>query len=208
MFSLEKFLTQDDQFLRLLEASAEEGLASAEALTRILKDPAVTSLEAFAVSRRKDKEITTKISDLLCGTPVTGLEREDIEELANALYKIPKTVEKFAERYQRTATKLTGVQFDRQAALLEQATLAVVRLVKALRERAGLEEIKRQNATLQQIEGDADKLMLDLLDDLYNSEPSAIKVVILKDLYEILEKVVDRCRDAGVVVTQIVIKHS
>ncbi len=208
MFSLEKLLTQDDQFLRLLEASAEEGLASAQALARILKDPAVTSLEAFAVSRRKDKEITTRINDLLCGTPVTGLERADIEELSNALYKIPKTVEKFAERYQRTAAKLTGVKFDRQAALLEQATLAVVRLVKALRARAGLEEIKRQNAALQQIEGDADKLMLDLLDDLYNSEPSAVKVVILKDLYEILEKVVDRCRDAGVVVTQIVIKHS
>ena len=50
--------------------------------------------------------------------------------------------------------------------------------------------------------------MLDLLDDLYNNEPSAVKVVILKDLYEILEKVVDRCRDAGVVVTHIVIKHS
>ena len=208
MFSLEKLLTQDDQFLRLLEASAEEGLASAQALTRVLKDPAVTSLEAFAVSRRKDKEITTQINDLLCGTPVTGLEREDIEELSNALYKIPKTVEKFAERYQRTAAKLTGVKFDRQAALLEQATLAVVRLVKALRARAGLDEIKRQNAALQQIEGDADKLMLDLLDDLYNSEPSAVKVVILKDLYEILEKVVDRCRDAGVVVTHIVIKHS
>ena len=208
MFSLEKLLTQDDQFLRLLEASAEEGLASAQALTRVLKDPAVTSLEAFAVSRRKDKEITTQINDLLCGTPVTGLEREDIEELSNALYKIPKTVEKFAERYQRTAAKLTGVTFDRQAALLEQATLAVVRLVKALRARAGLEEIKRENAALQQIEGDADKLMLDLLDNLYNSEPSAVKVVILKDLYEILEKVVDRCRDAGVVVTHIVIKHS
>lgn len=207
MFSLEKFLTQDDQFLRLLEASAEEGLASARALTRMLVEPAA-SLESFAISRRKDKEITTQITSLLCGTPVTGLEREDIEELSNALYKIPKAIEKFAERYQRTAAKLSGVRFDRQVALLEQATLAVVRLVKALRSRAGLEEIKRQNAALQQIEGDADKLMLDLLDALYNHEPSPVKVVILKDLYEILEKVVDRCRDAGNIVTQIVIKHS
>lgn len=207
MFSLKKFLTQDDQFLRLLEASAEEGLSSAQALTRMLAKPAA-SLDAFAVSRRKDKEITTQITSLLCGTPVTGLEREDIEELSNALYKIPKAIEKFAERYQRTAAKLSDVRFDRQVALLEQATLAVVRLVKALRSRAGLEEIKRQNAALQQIEGDADKLMLDLLDALYNHEPSPVKVVILKDLYEILEKVVDRCRDAGNIVTQIVIKHS
>ena len=207
MFSLEKFLTQDDQFLRLLEASAEEGLASAQALTRILADPAAP-LDAFAISRRKDKEITAQITGLLCATPVTGLEREDIEELSNALYKIPKAIEKFAERYQRTAAKLHGVRFDQQVALLEQAALAVVRLVKALRSRTGLEEIKSQNTALQQIEGDADKLMLDLLDALYNQETSPVKVVILKDLYEILEKVVDRCRDAGNVVTKIGIKHS
>ena len=31
-------------------------------------------------------------------TFVTDLEREDIEALASALYKIPKTVEKIAER--------------------------------------------------------------------------------------------------------------
>ena len=31
-------------------------------------------------------------------TFITALEREDIEALSNALYKIPKTVEKFCER--------------------------------------------------------------------------------------------------------------
>jgi uncharacterized protein len=31
-------------------------------------------------------------------TFVTALEREDIDELSNALYKIPKTEEKFCER--------------------------------------------------------------------------------------------------------------
>jgi uncharacterized protein Yka (UPF0111/DUF47 family) len=30
----------------------------------------------------------------------------------------------------------------------------------------------------------------------------------LKDLYELLEKVIDRCRDAGNVVTHIVLKYA
>jgi len=33
-------------------------------------------------------------------------------------------------------------------------------------------------------------------------------VIILKDLYELLEKVVDRCRDAGNVISQIVLKNT
>ena len=33
-------------------------------------------------------------------------------------------------------------------------------------------------------------------------------VIVLKDLYELLEKVVDKCRDAGVVVSHIALKQS
>jgi uncharacterized protein len=50
--------------------------------------------------------------------------------------------------------------------------------------------------------------MLELLRDLYNGNHSAVRVIVLKDLYELLEKVVDRCRDAGVVVSHIALKHS
>jgi len=58
------------------------------------------------------------------------------------------------------------------------------------------------------IEGEADKLMLESLRDLYNGDHATLRVVMLKDLYEILEKVFDRCRDVGNLVLQIVFKHS
>jgi uncharacterized protein Yka (UPF0111/DUF47 family) len=35
-----------------------------------------------------------------------------------------------------------------------------------------------------------------------------VKVVMLKDLYELLEKVIDRCRDVGNILYHIVLKHS
>ena len=50
--------------------------------------------------------------------------------------------------------------------------------------------------------------MLERLRDLYSGKHEAVKAVVLKDLYEILEKVFDRCRDAGNVVFHIVLKHS
>src|SRR6185437_14898050 len=90
MFSLQKFFGKDDQFLDLLEASAEECTASVSALKHILVPGAKLSLDEFVVSRRKDKQITNDIRELLCKTSVTGLEREDIESIANSLYKIPK----------------------------------------------------------------------------------------------------------------------
>ena len=62
------------------------------------------------------------------------------------------------------------------------------------------------NASLQTIEGDADKLELELLRDLYHGDYDAKHIIFLRDLYELLEKVIDRCRDAGNVVLQIVLE--
>jgi hypothetical protein len=44
-------------------------------------------------------------------TFVTALDREDIEALNSALYKIPKTIEKFAERYEIVADRLDRCGF-------------------------------------------------------------------------------------------------
>ncbi len=209
MFSLQKLLGKDDQFFALLEASAEEGRSSVQALKRVLTNPSVTpTLDEFVASRRKDKAITTEISELLCRTFVTTLEREDIEALSTVLYKIPKTAEKFAERYIMTAPQTRDVDFSRQVAMLEQATDVVAAMVKSLRKAPSVVKLAELNGRLQQIEGDADKLMLELLRTLYGTEQNALKAVILKDLYELLEKIVDRARDAGNVIYHVILKYS
>jgi len=61
---------------------------------------------------------------------------------------------------------------------------------------------------LQAIEGDADKLVGDLLTSLYQGNVEAKHVIILKDLYELLEKAIDLCRDVGNVVFQVILKYS
>ena len=58
------------------------------------------------------------------------LEREDIQVLSNALYKVPKTVEKFAEHYIIAGPLVRGVDFSQQIRLLEQATDILLAMVK------------------------------------------------------------------------------
>jgi uncharacterized protein Yka (UPF0111/DUF47 family) len=209
MFSLQKLLGKDDPFFTLLEASAKESQNSVEALKRILQNPSITpTLDEFIVSRRKEKELNGEIRSLLVNTFVTSLEREDIESLSHALYKIPKTIEKFAERYILCAPRLRDIDFSKQLAMLDEVTALLFTMVQTLRKKSDLDSLKDQNSRLQQIEGDADKLMLELLRDLYGGAHEPVKAIILKDLYELLEKVFDRCRDAGNVMFHIVLKHS
>ena len=208
-FSLQRILGEDDKFCRLLQASAQEASHSVAALKQVLTDGSgPASVEAFAAARRKNKQITTQIANLIIQAFVTAMEREDIEALADALYKIPKTVEKFAERYLISAGQVRDVEFSRQLNLMERAINTVLEMVKALREGLDLARVKQLNANIQKIESDADDVILELIGQLYAPGYPPLKRIIVKDLFELNEKVVDRCRDAGNVITRVVLKIS
>ncbi len=208
MFSLFK---QDDSFYNLLEASATEARNCAALLKDVpphLGGDASAQLEAIRHSRRKHKKLTQEITEKMCRTFITPLDREDIEALSAALHRLPKTVEKIAERMVLCPVKFTDDIVSKQILLLDQATLQVVSMVSGLRLKTSLEVIQDMQDKLQHIEGDADKMLMDLLRQLYNGKVEPMEVIILKDLYELLEKAIDRCRDAGNVVFQVVLKYS
>jgi uncharacterized protein len=209
MFSLQRLLGKEDKFFSLLEASAQEARNTVQALAKLssnLEQP--VPMEQFAYSRKKDKEITREISTAVYTTFITALEREDIEELSNALYKIPKTVEKFCERVWVSPQYVRGIDFTKQIGLLERATEIVLELVRSLRDRMNLEKVKELNEKLQLVEGEADKHIMVLYKQLFSGDHPPVQVIVLKDLYELLEKIIDRCRDAGNVISQIVLKNS
>ena len=211
MFSLQKLFGKDDKFFDLLEASAEEARHSVQALNRVLAHANKTpTLEEFHQAKEADKKITEQINEALVNTFVSQLEKDDVEVLSAGLYKIPKTVEKIAERVIIAFPVVKDVDFSRHVALLDAATRRVVELVKLLRDLGSgqLDQAKEINGKLQQIESEADDLILETLKDLFSGKHDPTRVLALKDLYELIEKVIDRCRDAGNIVTHIVLKNS
>lgn len=133
---LRKLLGYDDKFFDLLEASAAQAQSSVTLLVALLgrRDEA-PHLDAFIQSRRNEKLINEEITEQLCKTFVTPLEREDIEALSTALYRIPKTIEKFSQKYIVCLYQVRGVDFSCQVQLLEQAVATVMAMVKTLRRR-------------------------------------------------------------------------
>ena len=213
MFSLKKLLGKDDKFFDLLEGGAEEAKASVALFARYLEkiaagDAVAGTLDEFIATRRKEKRIRHTMTEELSKTFVTPLEREDIEALSFALYRIPKQVEKIVERLSIYPGRVPHTAFQRQAELMLQAAEAVAFMVKQLRGGTHIEKIREANDRLQFAEGEADKVMLELLKDLYHGPYEAKELVILQELYEMVEQAVDRCRNAGNIVVQIVLKHS
>src|ERR1700758_1376285 len=201
MISIGRFFGHDQKFYDLLEASAQQADTSVhhlvDLLAKIDNKSSAPDLAAFAQSRREDKRITQQLTEELTKTFITPLEREDIQELAASLYKIPKTVEKIGERILICPEDLAGQSFGKQVELLDQAAEMVLAMVKQLRRGIDARTAREMNAKLQGIEGDADKLELERLRDLFKGNHAAKQIIFLHDLYGLLEKVIDRCRDAG-----------
>lgn len=211
MLSIKKLLGKEEKFYDLLEASADEAKASVGLLAKIVGNESAaqaSSIHDIIQARRKDKRITQQITEELCKTFVTPLEREDIEALSLALYRIPKTVEKLVERLTICPARVPRDTLQRQIVLLEEAVNSVEFMVKQLRRGTQVDRIKDANTRLQFAEGEADKVMLALIKDLYNGPHDAKEVLILTELYDLVETAIDRCRDAGQVVFMIMLKYS
>jgi uncharacterized protein len=209
MFSLQTIFGKGDKFYGLLEASASAARESTHALGELLATPSTKrSLEKFKLARQREKGLAAQISQELVNTFVTALEREDIEALSNVLYKIPKVVEKFAERFTLASHRLGDVDFIPRAKMLEQACIVLEDMVSQLRKGMNIETSKALNDKMQAIEAEADRQILELYRDSYQNETDPMRYLILKDLFELLEKAIDRCRDAGNVVHHIILKNS
>jgi uncharacterized protein Yka (UPF0111/DUF47 family) len=209
MFSVQKYFSHDGKFFDLLEASADE----TKELTRLLVDLVENGrhpkpLHEFALARGNDKRITDQISEELVNTFITGLDREDIETLSYSMYRICKVIEKFAERYNLAPGRMEGVDFMRQVALMERATDTLSQMVRLLRKMPTLETVKAMNDRLQSIEAEADDVMLDLLREAYGGKFDPLQAMMVRDLYDLLERAIDRCRDCGNAISHIVLKNS
>ena len=208
MFSLQTMFGQGNQFYTLLEDAAVAAHDSAKALHVMLKgSERQPALDAFKLARQRERDASDQISQALVDSFITPIEREDIEALGSALYKIPKQVEKFADRYSLALQHLEHIDLAPRAAKREEAAGVEVDMVRLL-PNMNLEPMKALSDKLRALENEADRLMLELYRDIYSGKLDPLQMFLLKEFFEILEKAIDRCREAGVVTYEIVLKNS
>jgi uncharacterized protein Yka (UPF0111/DUF47 family) len=198
-----------DKFYGLLEQSAAAACDSANAMQALLEHngegPLMTS---FTASRVRETALAAQISEELMNTFVTALDREDIEALNSALYKIPKTIEKSAARYDIIPARAAGVDFAQRAHILTQSTAVVAQMISQLRRSLQIDPMKKLQDRLQALESEGDRMLLAPYRTLYVEGGDVMRAMLAKDLFELIEKAIDKCRDVGNIVYSIVLKNS
>ena len=137
---------------------------------------------------------------------MTGLDREDIAALANALYAITRSVVQFWDRYSLAEHRLESDELRRLAATAEQSAAGVAATVKQLRQFDRRLQLAALNDQLAAAEEQAGRLASQALQPLYRGGADALQAVILQDLCGRLEQIVGDCSRAAQVAAAIALK--
>lgn len=202
-------LPRQDHFLSMIEDLAQCVCACPQYLRDYLssKDPAERARAGQSIldARLRSKNTASRITEELCRSYVTPFDRDDIQDFAAALYKIPKIMEKVKDRVDLHG--IEGGDFLRQIDVIVQEASAMQEIVQNLVRKPDSRKVQDKVSVLYDLEHKGDAILGELLGSLFKERSEARDLILRKDIYDMLEKVIDRYRDAAGVALQIVLKH-
>jgi len=100
------------------------------------------------------------------------------------------------------------VEFAQRALVLERSSQVVAEMIGELRRGLRIDPVKKLQDRLQALESEGDRMLLSPYRTLYIEGGDVMRAVLAKDLFELIEKAIDKCRDVGNIVYSIVLKNS
>jgi hypothetical protein len=140
----------------------------------------------------------------LASTFITPLDPEDIHALASTLDDITDGIEEAAHRI--AAYKLDPIPpvVIQVCEIIAQQSSALRKAFEALAvDRPFLDHCIEVN----RLEGQADRLVRKAMTELFDNEKDCIRLIKVKEVYEILEKTTDYCEDVTDLLQEVIVKN-
>jgi len=165
-----------------------------------------------AIARIEEAEhqcdsITHMTVDLMRRTYITPFERDEIRQLITGMDDV-------MDHAQGAATKLALFQVDsipeqmlKLVRVLFNAQEKIVCAVKELRKIKKADGIQGHCREINSLENEGDAVLRDGLALLFSDEKDPVRIMKLKEIYETLERAIDRCEDVANVIEGILIEH-
>ncbi len=201
-------MPQEKIFFELLEKESKNVLAGAEALKDLIQN-----FDRLPDGRNKIKqiehdgdEIVHSIYDHLVKTFITPIDREDISKLAS-LY------DDVLDYIYGVANRLFLYEIDSPTETMRRFTDIVVKSVQEIDFAfASIKKIKAPEVDarlneVDRLENEADVVLNEAVAKLFKSN-DAVAIIKLKEIYELLEEITDKCEDVVQVIRDIILEYS
>lgn len=203
---------KEEKFFEMLNEQAENVLESAKELKSFVNNYSKferneRKLKANAIKQieHKGDEITHKIIDGLNKTFITPIDKEDIHQMVVLLDDVIDLINAVALRF-----VLLGIErIDEHIIKLADIILgAVAELNKSIADLRKLKDMKEHYIKIHSLENEADDVYHRALEELFHFYKNSVDIIKYKEIYELLEKITDKCEDVANVIENIVVKHA
>ena len=200
-------IPRDQGFFDLFNQLASKMQVSAGLLRKMFAEPERLDhfVAAIKVVEHEADNITHDISKRIDKSFITPLDREDIHNLAQELDTVVDLMDGTARRAAMFGIRESRPYAEQLCAILEQSVVALERSVLELK---SPRTVTRHTLDVKRFEEQGDMVYNDAVGELFKGRPDPIDVIKWKEIYDTLERALDRCQTAAILVESISLKNS
>ncbi len=163
--------------------------------------------EIDSVERQADK-VTHETLAQLHKSFITPFDRDEIHQLISGMDDILDIIQDVAESVALYDIQRVPQEAVALAEVTERCCTHITNVVKLLDSMQNGPHILTICHEIDDLESDADRMHRELMSKLFREEPDVREVIKLKQIYELMESVSDRCKDVAGTVEAIVLENS
>ena len=207
---LGRLIPREGKFFELFNAAAEQSVKGAKAFRVMLDD--LEHAEAHAAEIKKIEhradEITHMTVELLHKTFITPLDRDEIHRLIATMDDVVDYLEDAALRVYQYDLKEAPPESKELSDICIQSIECIERAVKKLHDLSYTHGILQECIEINRLENKADNVLAHAKAKLFREEQDTRQLIKLKEIFELLEAVTDRCEDVANIIEGIVLEYS
>ena len=159
------------------------------------------------IEHRADK-ITMQTMQLLHQTFITPIDRDEIHQLITRMDDILDLMEDVSQCMFLYDIHAVTEEARKLADICLRSTQKVKGAVSQLSNLKNTKSILALCGEIDQLESDADEVMRGAMAKLFREEPDVKHLFKMKEIYQLLESVTDRCQDVANIIEGIVIENA
>jgi len=207
---LKKFLPREERFFELFEqqvAAIQKGLDLFDDLLQNCEKRHDMSIQIKTAENNAD-QVAHQIYQLLDNTFVTPFDREDIQLLVNRMDDILDCVEKASARMDIYNIESVTDAVRSLAKVLRESFDNLSKAIRMLKSKKNRKAINQICIEVNRLENVGDMILRGALRELFKEASDPIYLIKLKEVYESLERAIDRCEDVANIIETILIKNA
>ncbi|MGD9130483.1 MAG: DUF47 family protein [Candidatus Bathyarchaeota archaeon] len=204
----EWIIPQDKIFFNILEQQSDLVLKAAQLFRKMLNEPENFSenVKEMKLLEHQGDEIVHKMIHRLHKCFIAPIDQEDLADLTSLYDDVLDYIDSVANRIFMFEIKNPDDIIKEFAEIIEKQVTEVNEALKHVR-KMKQEEIENRSKQVHSLENVADDLHDKAIIKLFK-EKDPVKIIIMKEIYDFLEEITDKCEDVCLVIQDIVLKNA